>query len=328
MTEERRKKETRMKMRSMTKKNWFAGLTLSAFLLNGACAYAGTDTGGGGDPWESRFSEIRTDLLKWIGEGGADDLAMPEHITREAYVEEMRFYLARHAIKVSFITTKQESLTQDDNRRVYVEGLAKTCRSFIDQKRILCNSERFGAAPEGLQYRVVHHEFALFAGAEVNEGASSDYFISDQLAGFLAPTTLRLTRNLKPVPRCVPKVRPETALSNCRVHAGRKYRVSLWSYERSVPPVTVGWIAGAGPLPPLPATLSSDSRVVEVTVPSEQNIYLLSLSLDRDVGAGNGCVDVTVETEDRAGGGMYTIGLRRMCQDSVLSSRYEFIVRR
>jgi len=171
---------------------------LNLVALASLAAHAGGTSGGGGDASESRVNEIRTDILKWISEGGAQGLRLPVTLTLASYEKSMSSILAPHAVVVGFVTATQEAQTNDPELSVSVNGQPKTCRGFVSQKdsrpHILCNSERFAQVSESKQYQLIHHEYAGLAGVEQNVGASSDYVVSSQITDYLVPeTVLRLS---------------------------------------------------------------------------------------------------------------------------------------
>lgn len=170
-------------------------------------AREGGMSGGGGDTSEIRFDEIRSDILKWISQGGASGLRLPPGTTLQTYQSKMSALLAPHAVIVAFVTTSQERGTSSTELRVSVDGQPKTCRGFISSQdgvlHILCNAERFAATSQSDQYRLVHHEYAGLARIEQNVGASSDYFVSAQLTDYLVPQTvmkLSIKRASQPTP--------------------------------------------------------------------------------------------------------------------------------
>lgn len=155
---------------------------------------AGTNSGGGGDASEIGIDQIRSDILKWIENGGPSAFKVfPAEISLETYINRMTQVLQPHAVVIGFVTTQQENQTADPELRVYVNGQPKQCRSFISKKdrkpHILCNFDRY---PKGGadQYRLIHHEFAGLVRIEKNEGASSDYVFSNQLTDFLVPEVI------------------------------------------------------------------------------------------------------------------------------------------
>lgn len=180
-------------------------LLLSTFTLSSAFAGTfgpgdGSKGGGGGDAAERRMNEIRADLLKWIDAGGAQALRLPERVSYGEYVSVMSKYLAPKAVGVTFT-----------NDKVLVDGKEKTCRNYRDQKsmpQMLCNLDRFNKTLEGEQYRLGHHEYAGIDGLELNEGAQSDYEISDQIATFLEP---------QKVLRLVVKKAPDALKQECSI---------------------------------------------------------------------------------------------------------------
>jgi hypothetical protein len=164
----------------------------------------GNGSSGGGDASEARVDEIRTDLVKWINEGGAAELKLPTRITYDEYRKSMLKVLAPHQTVVVFVTSEQEKSEVDGSeRKVSVDNEPKTCRGFVsiqDQlPHILCNIERFAGVKEAEQYRLVHHEYAGLAGVEKNVGPSSDYEVSNQITNYLASETVLRLRVGKPV---------------------------------------------------------------------------------------------------------------------------------
>jgi hypothetical protein len=152
--------------------------------------------GGGGDAIvEPRINEIRLDILKWIAQGGSASLRLPLGISHDDYVNKMNSILAQNVVVIEATDSK-----------VLVNGSEKTCKGYVsaqDQRpHILCNTARFVSAletmkslgsldPETAQYQLVHHEFAGLVGLEKNDGASSDYSISVQMAAHLENVTVK-----------------------------------------------------------------------------------------------------------------------------------------
>ena len=171
-----------------TKNKWMVSGAIALMLSQ--LAFAGSEGSGreghGGDPSEQRVDEIRTDILSWIGAGGADALTLPKGIDLDGYKTKMSVILAPHVVIVSFT-----------DQPVNVENAEKTCKNYISeddhQPHVLCNIARFKGTSEMEQYRLIHHEFAGLAGLETGIGASSDYVISDEITEYLVETkVLRL----------------------------------------------------------------------------------------------------------------------------------------
>ncbi len=162
-------------------------LSILCSLLTGTpFAHAqGDKTGGGGDASEIRVNEIRSDLLKWVNDGGAQGLNFPRSLVQTQYEVQMKQFLAEKHVVISFTANQNE---------VMVSGKEKTCKGFISLNdrlpNILCHIERFRTSSSAEQYRLVHHEYAGLAGIETNEGGASDYVISDQLTDFLVPAVV------------------------------------------------------------------------------------------------------------------------------------------
>jgi hypothetical protein len=148
--------------------------------------WAGNEGGGGGDGLEIRVDEIRSDILDWIGKGGAKGLNLKSPLSLEVYESKMKEILEPKKVVVGFVERDDET---DDELKVSVDGAPKTCRGFysrIDARpHILCNISRFENTSESVQYKLIHHEYAGLVGLEKNEGAASDYEISSQISKFL-----------------------------------------------------------------------------------------------------------------------------------------------
>jgi hypothetical protein len=183
--------------------------------LNLASAKAvGTEGGGGGDELEDRVNTIRFDIYKWIENGGSEALILPEDMTLEQYNQDMQEILARRRVLVSFV---ENDLSDDEELRVIVNGIPKTCRGFISKKdlkeHIVCNVTRFRGTSESGQYRLIHHEYAGLAMIEKNEGALSDYSISSQITDYLVPqSVLRLAVKSKAVVALASEVKSDTQI--------------------------------------------------------------------------------------------------------------------
>lgn len=150
---------------------------------------AGTNSGGGGNASEIEVDEIRSDILKWIGNGGPSAFKeFPKDVNLNSYIDRMARILQPHTVVIGFVNSQQESETSDPELKVIVDGQPKQCRGFISTKdkrpHILCNSDRY-PKEEADQYRLVHHEYAGLVQVEKNVGASSDYVFSNQLTSFL-----------------------------------------------------------------------------------------------------------------------------------------------
>lgn len=163
--------------------------------LFGNVVFAGGETNNGGDECERRIQEIRTDLAKWIQMGGSTGLKLPSPLTLTEYRQKMSEVISNATVSCQ-------------NEPVKVGDLQKTCKNFIDQKNnsnIICNRNAFMRdTTEEQQYVLTHHEYAGLAGFELNNGAKSNYDISDQLTGYLEtlPVTKLSLRRATPVQDC------------------------------------------------------------------------------------------------------------------------------
>ncbi len=171
-------------------------LLLLLAILSSLSVSAESKEGGGGDAEEAKVNEIREDLLNWIKSGGHLELKYPADLTPAIYEEKMTRILAPKAVLVAFVENDNSS---DPELRVSVEGVPKTCRGFISRKKkpsMVCNINRFRATPNAAQYRLIHHEYAGLVLAERNDGAASDYELSNQLTEYFQVTsnlTLKLS---------------------------------------------------------------------------------------------------------------------------------------
>ena len=159
--------------------------TVSAKTGGGAIA------GGGGDASETRVDEIRADILKWINNGGAKGLILPEALTYSDYESKMKEILKSQNVVVAFV---EQDDKDDKELQVSVDGSPKTCRGFLSDKdskfHILCNISRFANTTDADQYQLIHHEYAGLVNVENNDEAASDYFISKQLTNYLSMQTV------------------------------------------------------------------------------------------------------------------------------------------
>lgn len=178
----------------ITVKTSIINLGLLAVLIGvGMPAYSagGADGSGGGSSDEMGVNEIRNDILKWINGGGARGFTTwPVGVTYEKYVKSMTEILQPGAVVVGFVTTEQQRNAKNPEDKVIVDGAYKDCRSFRsvrDKKlHILCNTDRYPIGGTD-QYRLIHHEYAVLAKVEFNDGAYSDYTLSDQITKDLYP---------------------------------------------------------------------------------------------------------------------------------------------
>ena len=160
-------------------------VAFSLLSLTLAFASDGVGAGGGGDAQtEGRIVEIRDNILGWINAGNADELQLPSDVKAADYLSGMKSLLAPSAVVVTAIDTAEENQT-DEELNTQVAGQPKTCKGFISKRdarmHILCNIQRFAAMSAANQYRQVHHEYASLGLFEKNDGAESDYRISNQL---------------------------------------------------------------------------------------------------------------------------------------------------
>jgi hypothetical protein len=160
-------------------------LSTSSFAF--AAKSDGAGSGGGGDASEIRVNEIRSDILKWIHDGGAKGLTLPSTLSYDEYISQMDDILQSKKVVIGFVEKDDEN---NDELKVVVNGAPKTCRGFVSlsdsRPHILCNISRFKATSEADQYELIHHEFAGLVNVENNEGAASDYGLSSQITGFLS----------------------------------------------------------------------------------------------------------------------------------------------
>jgi len=178
----------------------------------------GGESGGGGDPTEARVDEIRGDILSWIKLGGSKGLVLPEGVTLSQYNESMTSILQPKAVVVTFLSKDDPT---DPELQVVVDGKPKTCRGFISRHtnvpNIICNIQRFKEITPSEEYRLIHHEFAGLMKLERNEGAASDYFISNQLSDYL--------ESVKVLKLAVKKPAPALGTPGCEIKLSRSLRM-------------------------------------------------------------------------------------------------------
>jgi hypothetical protein len=151
-------------------------LFLAMIVLVGQLTFAGGDNvGNGGDLCELRFQNVRNDIASWIINGGSSGLNLSKEISLNKYNNKM----------LSSISQARVSCVEE---KLFVGSAEKTCKNQVNQQGtpiITCNIERFMNSNESDQYVLVHHEYAGLSGFEINEDEGSNYFISDQITGYL-----------------------------------------------------------------------------------------------------------------------------------------------
>ncbi len=168
----------------------------------------GNSSGGGGHNYEIDVFEIRSDILKWIQDGGAKGLRLPKNLTYESYVSRMTHILQPNEVAVVFV---DKDHSDDEELQVSIDGHPKTCRGFKSKKdnrfRIVCNKSEFKDTPASKRYRLIHHEYAGLVNVEKNVKSDSDYLISSQLDGFLTrqvvvKLAVKPTQNIAQINNC------------------------------------------------------------------------------------------------------------------------------
>jgi WD40 repeat protein len=173
-------------------------ILITSYLLLGFgfAAFAdrgGSEGGGGGDRCEDRFKVVAQDLKDWINAGGPNGLILTGPQGSISAVDYSKSMLAQ--INQIHITCVSPG---DVGYPVVVGGQAKECRSERDangSEHITCDRAKFYTAlqnPENdpVQYKIVHHELATLAGFEVPTAGDSQYWVSDQISGFLTKQTV------------------------------------------------------------------------------------------------------------------------------------------
>lgn len=189
--------------------------------------------GGGGDASDERVSEIRSDLLKWISDGGARELIFPKDISYGQYVDSMTDILQPKKVIVEFT-----------NDKVLVKKVEKTCRGYIarlnDQAHIQCNILRFKETSEAQQYRLIHHEYAGLVNVERNQGALSDYEISSQVTDYLEVKSVLRLAVKKIVKKPDPVVYKDDAEKICNLKKDELEKKQFEDFEKNVANVKKG----------------------------------------------------------------------------------------
>jgi hypothetical protein len=207
--------------------NKLMAILLMTVAMSGQVMAARTgQEGGGGDASDARVNEIRSDLLNWINNGGAQELTLPKDISYGQYFDSMTDILQPKKVIVEFT-----------NDKVLVKKVEKTCKGFIDrqsdQAHIQCNILRFKETSEAQQYRLIHHEYAGLVSIERNEGALSDYEISSQVTDYLeAKTVLRLA--VKKSVKAPPVVFKDEAEKACSLKRDEIEKTLFEEFENKV----------------------------------------------------------------------------------------------
>jgi hypothetical protein len=174
-----------------------AGCLLLGFGITAFADRGGSEAGGGGDRCEDRFKVVAHDLKDWINAGGPSGLILtgPQgSISVADYSQSMLKHM--NQIHITCVSPG------DVGYPVVVSGQAKECRSDRDTsgtERMTCDRAKFytnlhDPENDSTQYKMVHHELATLAGFEVPTAGDSQYWISDQITGFLrAQTVLKLS---------------------------------------------------------------------------------------------------------------------------------------
>lgn len=142
---------------------------------------SGNDKGNGGDSCESRFYQIKNDIVNWIDNGGSYNLKLPQELPLSVYNSKMKAKLAEATV---------ECVTE----KLTIFGTEKTCINKVTgegKSKIFCNFERFMKTPDSEQYSLTHHEYAGLAGLETNIGEISSYELSNQLTSFLQKSSIK-----------------------------------------------------------------------------------------------------------------------------------------
>jgi hypothetical protein len=163
-------------------------LALIVFTIGAQVAFGhGGKEGGGGDTCQDRVETIRNDISDWIQGGGAAGLKLPAGVTLDTYKQRMLKEIALTR------TDGQHSIVCKKNPKDVVVGTSeKICASSSPSKpKIVCYREGFMHLSEDDQYFMVHHEFAFLSGFEDQDGAQSDYPLSDQITKYLQEETVK-----------------------------------------------------------------------------------------------------------------------------------------
>jgi len=166
------------------------GIILVLLLSNLSFAANGKEGGNGGDICENKFKIIRDDIVTWIKNGGAAGLKFEQGISLEQYQSSML-----NNLQVAHIICTNET--------VQIGTAEKTCINFLASDGSLvirCNSDRFLKTSESDQYVLVHHEYAGLSKLEINDGESSDYTLSNQIAEYLENQVVKKLSIKKPAP--------------------------------------------------------------------------------------------------------------------------------
>ncbi|MEK6773827.1 MAG: hypothetical protein AABY64_07795 [Bdellovibrionota bacterium] len=173
-----------------------------------ASALGGSD-GGGGDPCEDRFSEIRDDIRSWIRKGGpTQGFKLPPGIDAQTYAS---------TLLDAFENTKVKCIKPTDEEAkhelpIKFCGSPKVCKferssnQKLKKNTITCDYNAFldtSTMTTARQYRLVHHEYSGIANLENPQCDESKYEISREISKYLEPTEKLVVKQLS---EAVPKI--------------------------------------------------------------------------------------------------------------------------
>lgn len=241
----------------------FTLLTLSPFL---AAAKGGAGPGGG-DPCEDRIQVIRDDIKKWINDGGANSLNLPDDITIDAYKK-----LMLENIKAAKLRCVKPG---DKGHPVAVNEVPKVCRfdtniGKTQAELITCDYDIFlNQTDESLQYNLIHHEYAGLAGVEKTAQKASNYKVSNQVSAFLET---RLMKSLSIKPKR-PNLGPlEAKVGKCEILD------KLTGEVANLP--LAGMMSSSDPFDSIVLRKRAGSLIVEATQQYDGRYYVRAVSLE------------------------------------------------
>ena len=174
-----------------------------------ASAFSGGSDGGGGDPCEDRFNEIRDDIKSWIIKGGAtQNFKLPPGLDAQTYGS--RLLNAFKNTKVKCIKP-----TDDEAKKILPIsfcGAPKVCKferssnENLQKNIITCDYNAFldkSTMTTARQYRLVHHEYSGIAKLENPDCDESKYEISREISKYFEPTEKLVVKQLS---EAAPKV--------------------------------------------------------------------------------------------------------------------------
>jgi hypothetical protein len=145
-------------------------------LLGSFYAYAGADSGGGGDVCEDQIKVVRYRIQEWLKASSATGIILPYGTDAADFTKKML-----QATSDAKIRCVGEG---DPGFPVEYKGTPKVCRfdKTGSESTVTCDFKNILAMKEQELIIQIHHEYAGLAGFELPDGGDSKYDITNQAA--------------------------------------------------------------------------------------------------------------------------------------------------